>query len=81
MSFHADLHFTLRKMDPCGVWGKNHYGQLGVGNYEDQNIPIKIVDENVTQVSTGWEFSMFLKSDGSVWTMGVIGVVSWVLAK
>ena len=48
--------------------GKNHYGQLGVGNYEDQNIPIKIVDENVTQVSTGWEFSMFLKSDGSVWT-------------
>ena len=28
------------------------------------------MDENVIQVSTGWELSMFLKEDGSVWTMG-----------
>ena len=33
--------------------GEESYGQLGIGNYEDQNIPIKIVDENVIQVSTG----------------------------
>ena len=58
-------------MEDGSLWGmgKNHYGQLGIGNYEDQNIPIKIVDSTI-QVSTGWELSMFLKEDGSVWTMG-----------
>ena len=54
--------------------GYNYYGQLGDGttdggNYET-NRPEQIVANNVTAIAAGGNFSLFLKSDGSLWAMG-----------
>jgi alpha-tubulin suppressor-like RCC1 family protein len=58
------------------LWGMgaNNYGQLGDGttdnhNYET-NRPEQIVASNVTAIAAGEDFSLFLKSDGSLWGMG-----------
>ena len=52
------------------TFGMNNRGQLGDGNNTNRLIPVKVVDENVTQVATGSSHTILLKQDGSVWTMG-----------
>ncbi len=57
--------------------GWNNYGQLGDGTYGTgtppnygTNQPEQIVASNVTAIAAGGYFSLFLKSDGSLWAMG-----------
>ncbi len=55
--------------------GENYYGQLGDGTYgtyptEATNRPEQIVTSGVTTIAGGGGFSLFLKSDGSLWAMG-----------
>lgn len=53
------------------LWGMgiNSYGQLGNGNSEDLNIPIKIL-EGVKSVSASSESTFALRENGSVWSWG-----------
>jgi alpha-tubulin suppressor-like RCC1 family protein len=54
--------------------GDNFYGELGDGTYDGglgyTNRPEQIVPSNVTAIAAGASHSLFLKSDGSLWTMG-----------
>jgi alpha-tubulin suppressor-like RCC1 family protein len=52
--------------------GNNAFGQLGDGNSlrPDVNSPARIVTTNVTAIAAGWNHSLFLKDDGSLWAMG-----------
>jgi alpha-tubulin suppressor-like RCC1 family protein len=55
--------------------GDNSMGQLGngtadLGAISYHNLPEKIVSSGVTAVAAGRYFSLFLKSDGSLWAMG-----------
>jgi hypothetical protein len=47
-------------------------GQLGDGNNNGNgiNLPELIVAGNVTVIAAGGDYSLFLKSDGSLWAMG-----------
>jgi alpha-tubulin suppressor-like RCC1 family protein len=49
-----------------GGMGMEPWGNL----FSDVVTPVKIVEANVTAVEAGWQFSLFLKADGSVWSMG-----------
>jgi alpha-tubulin suppressor-like RCC1 family protein len=65
---------ALKKDGTVWGWGYNYYGQLGIGkeNYEFlySLVPVKVLIEDVIQISTGYDFALALKSDGTVWAWG-----------
>jgi alpha-tubulin suppressor-like RCC1 family protein len=67
---------TLFTKNDGSLWGTgyNGYGQLGDGTYGGTyaatNLPEKIVSNNVVTIAAGYDHSLFIKSDGSLWAMG-----------
>jgi alpha-tubulin suppressor-like RCC1 family protein len=55
---------TLRTM------GNNDSGQLGDGTNNERNTPQQIASGQILAVSAGYGFSLFARSDGSLWGMG-----------
>jgi alpha-tubulin suppressor-like RCC1 family protein len=74
----GDEHSLFLKSDGS-LWamGYNYAGELGDGTTDNGNYntnrPEQIVAGGVTAVSAGALFSLFLKSDGSLWAMGYNG--------
>jgi alpha-tubulin suppressor-like RCC1 family protein len=61
----------LRLLRGCqGESRGNDKGNLGDGTTNERKTPVMIVDANVTAVDCGWNFSLSLKNDGSLWAMG-----------
>jgi len=71
----GDTHSLFLKSDGS-LWGMglNSSGQLGDGTTDNgnyyTNLPEMIVASNVTAIAAENEHSLFLKSDGSLWSMG-----------
>lgn len=72
-------HSMAQKSDgSVWAWGGNWDGQLGDATTEDRYTPVRVADPsdltgfltNVKAVSCGSEYSLALKSDGSVWSWG-----------
>jgi alpha-tubulin suppressor-like RCC1 family protein len=73
----GSYHSLFLKSDGS-LWamGYNYNGQLGDGTYATvppygTNQPEQIVASNVTAIAAGDNFSLFVKSDGSLWAMGI----------
>jgi len=63
------------KVYSCGI---NNYGQLGIGNTTNKNIPTLInidIDDNqmpiITKISTGDKYSLFLDQNRKVYSCGI----------
>lgn len=61
------------------TWGNNLYGQLGNGNNTQQNKAVQVLTSGgpltgVIAISAGDQFSLALKSDGTVWAWGLNNV-------
>ena len=59
------------------AWGLNATGQLGDGTTTDRFTPVQVRGENgvsyltgVTAISAGWNHSLALRDDGTVWAWG-----------
>jgi alpha-tubulin suppressor-like RCC1 family protein len=53
------------------AWGWNYNGQLGNGTFTDSATPVVVPGlTGITAVSAGSDFSLVLKSDGTVWDWG-----------
>ena len=50
--------------------GSHHLFQFGLGGLSENAIPVKVLDENVTDATSGGEHSVILKTDGSLWSVG-----------
>jgi alpha-tubulin suppressor-like RCC1 family protein len=73
----GSLHSLFLKSDGT-LWavGYNGYGELGDGSFKETVIPEQIFPaplppgSTVTKISAGYEHSLFVRSDGSLWAMG-----------
>jgi alpha-tubulin suppressor-like RCC1 family protein len=53
------------------AWGRNNFGQLGIGNTIDQNIPQQIgTDNDWVTTGCGGNQSFAIKSNGTLWAWG-----------
>ena len=64
------------------AWGNNNIGQLGDGTTTDRHAPVRVktpdrktypdlpADFTYLQVSTGWDHSLAIGSDGNAWAWG-----------
>jgi alpha-tubulin suppressor-like RCC1 family protein len=69
----GNYHSLALKSDgTVWAWGKNNVGQLGHGTTTFlEKLPVPVIGlTNVVAIAGGGEFSMALKSDGTVWTWG-----------
>jgi alpha-tubulin suppressor-like RCC1 family protein len=54
-----------------GAWDENYFGQLGLGDTTDRCTPTVVPgSSNVVAAAAGPYFSLFVKSDGTLWAMG-----------
>ena len=71
-----DHSVFLMKDGTVRTVGRNHVGQLGDGTSIDRNISVQVLNQdgspltNVQAISACWH-TMFLKTDGTVWTVGL----------
>lgn len=71
ISTYSDHVMALDKYGDIWAWGKNSYGQLGLGNTDDQPYAVKIPEiSNIKEISCGYNHSMALDCNGRVWTWG-----------
>lgn len=76
VAIEAGYNHTLAlKLDGTAwAWGRNEYGQLGLGDQSNRNEPTQIVlpdgSTNFRAVSGGWSHSLIERYDGQVFACG-----------
>jgi alpha-tubulin suppressor-like RCC1 family protein len=52
-------------------WGKNRFGELGLGDATDKSSPVQIGALTTwSKVSTGYNHTVAIKTDGTLWATG-----------
>ena len=76
----AGFHYTLAMTANGSVWawGRNRNGQLGSGTTADSAVPVRVRGAggqgylaDVTAIAPGWDHTIALKKDGTVWAWGM----------
>ena len=70
-AYHFVAASNLNSM-PIWSWGKNEFGQLGLGDLEDRKYPCPIlaINSKIKNISCGENFSMCVTNMGTVYTWG-----------
>ena len=54
------------------AWGRNGSGQLGVGGYDDSDLPMQVLGvTNIVSIAAGSDASAALDGNGNLWQWGV----------
>lgn len=65
---------ALRADGTVWAWGSNESGQLGDGTWDDSLIPVQVGGKkglaNIVAIAAGYDHSVALRKDGTVWTWG-----------
>lgn len=66
--FHA---VAVKPGGTLWAWGRNNYGQLGLGDNDDRTRPCKVgTDANWAMAAAGYEFAVAIKRNGELWSWG-----------
>jgi alpha-tubulin suppressor-like RCC1 family protein len=75
----ASHSMALKSDGSVYAWGANFFGTLGNNTQTESHVPVQVLDASgsgylagVTQISAGFDHSLALKSDGSLWGWGDI---------
>jgi|GEM_PF-663947 len=74
--YQGDYAIAIKNDGTLWAWGRNDLGQLGDGTIENRTIPVKLVDENkselsgIVDVKIGFKHAIALRNDGTVWSWG-----------
>ena len=52
-------------------FGRNYYGQLGLGDTTDRTSPTKVGTDTWTAIATGYYHSLAINSDGYLYSFGL----------
>ena len=52
------------------TWGRNDYGQLGLGDRSSRSSPVMLPLEGITAISCGGKFTLAQDRDGAMWGWG-----------
>jgi alpha-tubulin suppressor-like RCC1 family protein len=73
----ANFSLAVKEDGSLWAWGRNNYGQLGIGNKDNHTVPYQVHGPgnvgyltNVVDVAAGDHHTLALKSDGTVWAWG-----------
>lgn len=61
---------AIDMQDKLWCWGRNYYGQLGIGNTTDKHVPTKISDDTWLKVSAGMFHVCGIKTGGALYCWG-----------
>ena len=63
---------ALKSNGTLWAWGWNYYGQLGDGTTTDSHVPEQVtsVSNKWVSIAAGWDHTIALKSDGTLWAWG-----------
>lgn len=71
VSVGEEYTVALKPDGTLWAWGYNGLGQLGIGNYVEQNSPVQVENSNNwASVSAGQDHSIAIKTDGTLWAWG-----------
>lgn len=68
--------YALLKSGKVVAWGDNNNGQLGNGNFTQQQLPVYVkkadgtILTNITQISAGFQNAFAITADGKAWAWG-----------
>ena len=67
---------ALKSDGTVWAWGANNFGQVGDGVFSSTQLtPVQVTGlTGVTKIAAGFDFSLALRSDGSVWAWGTGGI-------
>jgi alpha-tubulin suppressor-like RCC1 family protein len=54
------------------AWGRNHWGQLGIGTSVDSSVPVRVgIGRTWSLVAVGDSHSLAIQTDGTLWAWGL----------
>ena len=69
--FYIKINFFVTTDSNLWSCGYNLYGQLCLGNKENQLKPQKTSFSNISKISTGWDHSLFQNDKGEIFSCGL----------
>jgi len=65
-----DYTMAIKTNGALWAWGYNDSGNLGIGGFDDTNVPTQVGTADWEFVSAGWSHTMAIKKDGTLWAWG-----------
>jgi len=68
-----DFYIAIKSNGTLWSWGRNDFGQLGLGDTTNRTSPVQVGSDTWTMISLGDAHALGIKSNGTLWAWGPNG--------